>query len=363
MDRTGSERSLSGVRVALRQLKRHRLAWVGGLILAVLYTVVIFADFLAPYSWEEQNRRKAYHPPTRLHVFDEEGRFTWRPYIYHYRLVDPTFKRYEADTSRRFPLEFFVQGAEHRLLGVFPTTYHLFGVPEPARIFLLGSDHLGRDVLTRLLYGGRVSLSIGFVGVAISFVLGMLVGGIAGHYGGAVDNVLMRLCELIQSFPGFYLMLSLRAVFPPSLSSTMVYLMIVVIFSFIGWAGLARIIRGMVLSLREQPFVESARAIGAGSLRIILRHTLPNTLSYVIVAATLSIPSYILGESALSLLGLGIQEPQASWGNMLSAARNIRVLSAFPWVLTPGVLIFITVMAFNFLGDGLRDALDPKMKV
>jgi len=357
------EKSLSGFRIALRQLKRHRLAWIGGIILVVLYTLVIFADFIAPYSWEEQNRRKAYHPPTRLHFFDDQGHLTWWPYIYDYRLVDPTFKRYEANTTRKFSLSFLVQGAEYRLLGLFPTTYHLFGVPQPARIFLLGSDHLGRDLFSRLLYGGRVSLSIGFVGVAISFVLGMLIGGIAGHYGGAVDNILMRLCELIQSFPGFYLMLSLRAIFPPSLSSTMVYLMIVIIFSFIGWAGLARIIRGMVLSLREQLFVESARAIGAGSMRIILRHTLPHTLSYVIVAATLSIPGYILGESALSLLGLGIQEPQASWGNMLSAARNIRVLSAFPWVLTPGALIFITVMAFNFLGDGLRDALDPKMKV
>lgn len=357
------EKSLSGFRVAMRQLKRHRLAWFGGIILIVLYTLVIFADFIAPYSWEEQNRRKAYHPPTRFHVFDEEGYFTWRPYFYNYRLVDPVFKRYEPDTTRKFYLSFFVQGVEYRLLGLLPTTYHFFGVEEPARIFLLGSDHLGRDLFSRLLFGGRVSLSIGFVGVAISFFLGMLVGGIAGYYGGAIDNILMRLCELIQSFPGFYLMLSLRAVFPPSLSSTMVYLMIVIIFSFIGWAGLARIIRGMALSLREQPFVESARAIGAGSLRIILRHILPNTFSYVIVAATLSIPSYILGESALSLLGLGIQEPQASWGNMLSAARNIRVLSAFPWVLTPGALIFITVMAFNFLGDGLRDALDPKMKV
>jgi peptide/nickel transport system permease protein len=237
----------------------------------------------------------------------------------------------------------------------------LFGVDEPAKIYLLGADYRGRDLFSRILYGSRVSLSIGFVGVAVSFSVGMLVGGISGFFGGRTDNLLMRLCEMVMMIPGFYLMLALRAAFPPDLSSVEVYLMIVLIMSFIGWAGLARVIRGMVLSIREKEFVTAAHASGQGSLRIIVRHILPNTLSYVIVAVTLSIPSYILGESALSLIGLGIQEPYASWGNLLSEAMNIAEIKFHPWILIPGLFIFVTVMSFNFLGDGLRDAFDPRI--
>jgi peptide/nickel transport system permease protein len=237
----------------------------------------------------------------------------------------------------------------------------LFGVDEPARLYLLGADYRGRDLLSRIVYGSRISLSIGFVGVVVSFFVGMVVGGISGFFGGRTDDVLMRICEMVMMIPGFYLMLALRAAFPPGLSSVEVYFMIVLIMSFIGWAGLARVIRGMVLSIREKEFVTAAIASGENSLRIILRYILPNTLSYVIVSVTLSIPAYILGESALSLIGVGIQEPYASWGNLLSEAMNIGEIKFHPWILVPGVFIFVAVMAFNFLGDGLRDAFDPRL--
>ena len=225
---------------------------------------------------------------------------------------------------------------------------------------MLGSDQYGRDVLSRLLYGGRPSLSIGLLGVAISFTLGLLIGGVSGYFGGRVDDVLMRICEIIMSIPGFYLLLTLRATLPLEQSSTQTYISLVVILSFIGWPGLARVIRGQVLSIRERDYVTAAVAMGASPFRIIVKHILPNTFSYTIVAITISIPGYILGESGLSFLGLGIQEPDASWGNMLSAAMNIRALTTFSWILTPGLLIFIAIMSFNLLGDAIRDVTDPR---
>ncbi len=349
----------------IKRFSRHKLGLIGGLVLLVLYFLVVFANLFAPYPYDQQNRTASFHPPTRPRFFDREGKFHLRPFVYKYvRKTDPeTLERWFApDYSVRYPLRFLVEGAPYKFLWLIPARLRLLGVEEPARLFLCGADVYGRDIFSRLIYGGRVSLSIGLVGVSISFTLGLLIGGIAGYFGGWVDVFLMRIGEVIMSFPGFYLLLTLRAVIPATLSSIAVYFLIVLILSFIGWAGLARIIRGMVLSIKEEEYVLGARAIGAGPLRIIVRHLLPNTLSYCLVAATLSIPGYILGESALSLLGLGINEPQASWGNMLAEARNIQSLVAAPWILTPGFLIFVTIMAFNFLGDGLRDAFDPKAK-
>jgi peptide/nickel transport system permease protein len=276
--------------------------------------------------------------------------------------VDRVFKAYRPDRTVRYPLRFFVRGEEYKFLGLISSDIHLFGTEAPGHIFLLGTDKFGRDIFTRLLFGARISLSVGLVGILISFSIGALIGGIAGYYGGVVDNVLMRVAEMIMAFPGFYLLLALRALLPTALPSTTVYLLIVLILSFIGWPGFARVIRGMFLSLREQEFSVAAKALGATDLRIIFRHILPNTMSFIIVAASLSVPAYILGESALSFLGLGIQEPQASWGNMLRAAMNTRVLVSFPWILVPGFLIFITILAFNFLGDALRDVLEPRMR-
>jgi peptide/nickel transport system permease protein len=275
-------------------------------------------------------------------------------------LTDPLRIVYEEDTTTRYPIRFLVRGEPHRLLWLIPTDVHLFGVESPGKIFLFGSDQFGRDVFSRLLYGGRISLSVGLFGILITYSLGLLMGGIAGYYGGLVDNVLMRLSEVMMSIPALYLILALRAAFPSNIRSDFLYLMIILILSLVLWASLARIIRGMVLSIRENEYVTAAEAMGMSSLRIIVRHILPNTASFVIVAATLSVPGYILGEVALSFLGAGIQEPVASWGNMLQQAQSIRVLKSFPWILVPGVFIFLTVLAFNFLGDGLRDALDPK---
>ena len=346
----------------LRYIKKNKLAYMSLYILVILYFLAVFADFISPYPYDIQHRDTPYHPPTQIHFFDKQGNFHLRPFVYKYELIDPVFKVYKINENKIYPIQFFTEGEKHYLFGIIPTNTHLFGVKKDGKIFLLGADHLGRDIFSRLLYGSRVSLSIGLVGVLLSFSLGSLIGGISGYFGGKVDNILMRLSEIVMSFPGFYLMLALRAIFPITLSSVQVYFLIVVILSFIGWAGLARVIRGMVLSIREQDFVIAAKSYGASSLRIITRHIIPNTFSYLLIAATLSIPGYILGESALSLLGLGIQEPYASWGNMLSAARSITAISSYPWILSPGVAIFITILAFNLLGDALRDALDPKLR-
>lgn len=342
-------------------LRKNKLAYLSLYILGVLYFLAIFADFIAPYPYDIQHRDTPYHPPTQIHFFDEKGNFHLRPFVYKYELVDPIFKKYQINFNEKYPVYFFTEGEKHYILGIFETDIHLFGVKE-GKIFLLGADHLGRDIFSRILYGARISLSIGIIGVLVSFTIGALVGGIAGYFGGKVDNILMRLSEIVMSFPGFYLMLALRAIFPINLSSIEVYLLIVIILSFVGWAGLARVIRGMVLGVREQEFVIAAKSYGASSFRIITKHIIPNTFSYLLVAATLSIPAYILGESALSLIGLGIQEPYASWGNMLSSARSIASISSYPWILAPGIAIFITILAFNLVGDALRDSLDPKLR-
>jgi len=293
-----------------------------------------------------------------LRFVDEHGQ--WRgPFVYGTRAGAD--QSYEVDRSQRYPLRLFPRGARYRLLGLVPTDRHLFGVDRPGRIFLLGADDTGRDVWTRLLYGSQVSLTVGLVGIAISFSLGLLLGGVSGYFGGWVDTLIMRSTELLLSIPGLYLIVALRGVFPLELPSQQTYLAIVAILSFIGWASLARVIRGMVLSLRQAEYVLAAQAMGASSLRVIVRHILPNTLSFTIVAATVAVPGYILGEVFLSFLGVGVQPPAASWGNMLIAARSERVLTSFPWMLlAPGVAILLTVMAFNFFGDGLRDALDPR---
>ena len=353
-------RKESLLRQAISGLRHHRWGWIALWFILFLLLATIFAGFLSPYDPYEQNRTKSYHPPVRIHIIDEDG-LHW-PFIYNYYLVDPIFKRYEPDRTKKYNIGLFVKDSTYHLFGLIPCNIHLFGVDSPARVFLLGSDLHGRDILSRLLYGGRVSLSISLVGVFLSFILGLIMGGIAGYFGGWVDNFLMRFGEIIMSIPGIYLLLGLRAIFPTSLSSVEIYLLIVVVLSFIGWAGLARVIRGMVLSIKEREFVQAARAIGSGHMRIIIRHVLPNTLSYTIIALTLSVPGFIISESALSFLSLGIQEPYPSWGNMLTAAQSVRVLTTAPWILIPGLFISITIICFNFLGDGLRDALDPRFK-
>jgi peptide/nickel transport system permease protein len=258
-------------------------------------------------------------------------------------------------------LSLFSRGLPYEFLGLFKTDIHFFG-SGTGGFYLMGGDSLGRDMLSRLLHGSRVSLSVGIIGSVITFIIGMLIGGISGFFGGKVDSTLMRITEVVISFPSIYLLFTLRSSLPSGLSSTQIYLLIIIILALVGWASLARIIRGMVLSLRNEDYVLSAKTMGLSDFKIITRHILPNTMSFVIVQLTLTIPGYILGESALSLLGLGITEPQASWGNMLSVARNYRVVQDFPWILIPGFTIFLSIMAWNFFGDGIRDAVDPKSK-
>ncbi|HUR36024.1 MAG TPA: ABC transporter permease [Vicinamibacterales bacterium] len=350
----------SPTRIFWRQLQHSPIAIAGGSVLVLFYVLAILAPFVAPYAEDEMDRRRYFHPPHALHFVDAAGSFHLRPFIRQTTLANPSAFRYDEVHDQERPLRFFVRGSEYTILGVLTSNIHLFGVDND-RIYLLGTDSFGRDEFSRLLYGGQVSLTVGLVGILISFTLGLLLGGISGYFGGMTDSVIMRSTELLLSIPSLYLIIALRAVFPIDLPSQQVYLGIVAILAFIGWAGLARVIRGLVLSIRRNEYVTAAEALGVSRFRIITRHILPNTWSFVIVAATISVPGYILGEVVLSFLGVGVQEPASSWGNMLNQARSIRALTSFPWLLyVPGIAIFLTVMAFNFLGDGLRDALDPR---
>ena len=341
-------------RIFWTEFRKSRTAIFGGVVLLVLYGAATFADFLAPYSMERQSLDYGFAPPQRVYA-GASGLYTYRQV-----LADPGRQRYEEDRSERVPIRFLTQGEPYRFFRLIPMRLRLFGVDAPAEIHVLGTDRYGRDQLSRLLFGARISLSVGLVGIAITFVIGTFVGGLSGYFGGWFDEGVMRVTELIMSIPGLYLIVALGAILPTTLPSDTRYLLIVLILSFVGWASLARIVRGIVLSLREFEYVTAARALGAGTLRVLFRHIIPNTMSFLIVAATISVPGYILGEVTLSFLGVGVQEPVASWGNMLTDAQSVRVLVDFPWILAPGFLIFITVLAYNFLGDGLADALNPR---
>jgi peptide/nickel transport system permease protein len=342
-----------------RQFRRSQLAVGGATLLVVFYLSSLFAPFLAPTTESAMDRTRFFHPPQGLHWVDGSGRFHLRPFVYPTLRTAP--QTYRQDRSRIVPIHWFVHGARYQLFGFISADRHLFGVAPGESVFLLGADTQGRDMLSRLLYGSQISLTVGLLGLLISFSIGMLLGGISGYFGGWVDTVIMRSTELLLSIPALYLIIALRGIFPNDLPSQQIYLAIVVILAFIGWASLARVIRGMVLSIRRQEYVAAAEALGMSRVRIIARHILPNTLSFVIVAATITIPGYILGEIVLSFLGVGVQEPAASWGNMLKQAQSPQLMADFPWLLlTPGTAIFLTVMAFNLLGDGLRDALDPR---
>ncbi len=355
-------RARTPLALAWRQLRRHRIAMIGGAILIVLYSLALLADFVAPYSLDYADRERFYHPPLVPHVIDTQGRFHIAPIVYATVLDNAGLRTYRAVPTQMYPVRLLVQGEPHRLFGLVPTTLHLFGVDPPGRIFLLGTDQFGRDMFSRILFGARVSLIIGLLVVSITIPVGMVYGGIAAYYGGRLENVMMRIVEVILGFPAFYLLITLSAILPTNVACTTRYYLIVVIIAFIGWGGLSRLIRGAVLPMKEQEFVLAARAMGLSDFRILLRHILPNTTSLVVVVATLSIPGAILGESGLSFLGLGVREPCSSWGNLLSSGANLSNLINAPWLLVPGLFIVITVVAYNFLGDGLRDALDPRQR-
>jgi peptide/nickel transport system permease protein len=348
-----------------RRFKRHRIGTFGGVIVLILALMTIFAGPIAPYHYATQQKGYAFAPPTRIHSFGPDG-FSLRPFVYGIkRTRDPetTQRIYLEDKSRRYPIRLFVRGDEYRFLGLFRTNVHLFGIGEPpdspGQIFLFGTDKFGRDIFSRTLMGGRISLSIGPLSIIISLFVGVILGGISGYYGGGIDIFIQRLIEVVQSFPGLPIWLALAAALPKGWSPTMVFFGLIIIFSLFGWTGLARVLRGMFLSLREEEFALAAKAMGASDLRIILRHLLPNTTSYLIVSATLTIPAMIIAETSISFLGLGIRDPMTSWGLLLNQANSIPNLRYFPWLLIPGIFIVVAVLAFNFLGDALRDAYDP----
>ena len=344
-------------RKKLARFYRNKFALTAGIIILLLYILVIFAPFIAPYSSNKNFKDKFFHPPTKIHFSDQNG--LRRPFIYETK-VNEGWANYEITEDKKHTLKFFHRGESYKLLGFFESDIHLFGVEADVPIFLLGSDNYGRDLLSRILFGGRVSLFIGFFAIFITTFIGLIIGGISGFYGGIIDSIIMRAAEVIMSIPSFYLLLALAAVLPLDVSSAFRFFLIVSILSFLGWAGMARVIRGMVLAVKNEDYVVAAKAIGAADKRIIIKHILPSTATYVIIRATVAIPGYIIMESGLSFIGLGIQEPSASWGNMLSSAQNITKITDFPWLLLPGFFIFITVLSYNILGDGLRDALDPK---
>ncbi|WP_309397049.1 ABC transporter permease subunit [Cerasicoccus maritimus] len=343
-------------------LLRRPLGLTAAIILFVLYFGAAFAGFLAPYSVSKNNLSQSFHPPTAIFW---DGGFR----VQAYENVDRAVSRYEPVEGKSYPLEFFVEAEEpSKVLGFIPVSVKCFGVQSDdptVRVYLLGSDNMGRDVFSRLLYGSQISLTIGLIGISITLTLGFIVGGLAGYFGGSVDFIGMRVVEFLLSIPGLYLLLALRsALFQPGFSSGQVYLAIIIILSIIGWAGAARVIRGMTLSVSSRQYVMAAESMGQPAWKILYKHILPNLASYLLVAATLSIPGYILGEAALSFLGLGIQEPSASWGLMLKQSQSdMKVLFLnFWWLLTPGFMIFVTVVSYNVLGDVLRDIVDPKMK-
>lgn len=344
-----------------RRFTKHALAVVSLWFLVILALCALFADMVAPYAPFEVQRLRTLAPPTGIHLF-HEGQFVG-PFVYglsRERDAETARVLYETDPETVLPIRFFHQGDDYNFFGLFQSNIHLFGVDDRRQqINLLGTDDLGRDVFSRLMHGGRVTLSAGLIGVIFAFVLGLTLGSISGYFGGWIDNSIQRLMELIRSVPTIPLWMGLAAALPIAWDPIVVYVLITLILALIGWTHLARVVRGQFLAIRNEDYVMAARLAGASEYRIITKHMLPSMTSYIIAALTLAVPEMILGETALSFLGLGLRPPVVSWGVLLQDAQNLRSISLAPWLLSPGAAVVMTVLAFNFLGDGLRDAADP----
>jgi peptide/nickel transport system permease protein len=346
------------------KFRKHKLAMGAGGVVIAIYTVALFAEFFAPFPPDKFAANYTYAPPQPLHLIDTSGE---RPqlglYVTGYKVAIDAFslrRTFVVDPTQKYPVQFLAKGWEYKLLGIIPADRHFIGpVNAGDPMYLFGADSLGRDLLSRISMGTRISMSIGLLGVTISLILGILLGGISGYYGGAVDNVIQRLIEFLRALPTIPLWMSLAAALPVHWDPLYVYFGITVILSFIGWTGLARVVRGRFLALREEDFVLAARLDGAPQLYLILRHMAPSFASHIIASITLAIPGMILAETALSFLGLGLKPPIVSWGVLLQDAQNIRAVATAPWLLAPGIAVVIAVLSLNFLGDGLRDAADP----
>jgi peptide/nickel transport system permease protein len=345
------------------RFRKHRVAVASSLVVIGFYLVVLGADFLAYADPNASEAQRSLMPPQRVYLFDG---WAFRPYVYAVKGArDPrTFKRvYQTDPSQKIPIRFFADGFEYRFLGLFPTSRHLIGVDQgldAARtIFLLGTDVQGRDLWSRLMYGTRISLTIGLFGVTVSLVLGVVLGGLSGFYGGVADTLIQRVIEILRSIPTIPLWMGLAAALPRDWSILQVYFAITIIISLLGWTELARVVRGRFLALREEDFVVSARLVGCTQMRTIFVHMVPSFMSHIIAATTLALPAMIISETALSFLGLGLRPPAISWGVLLQQAQNVQTVAISPWLMIPAIPVIVAVMAFNFLGDGLRDAADP----
>lgn len=363
---TGQATKVISVRTLVwRRFHRNKLAVAAALFLGFMYLVAAFAGFLAPYGVRSTQGQFSSMPPVWPRFIDAEGRFHLMPFVYALNSkVDPaTFRRsFVPDTSTRYHLQFFSRGDNYRLFGFIATNRHFLKPAEPGKMFLLGTDKQARDIFSRVLYGAQVSLTVGLIGVSLSLIIGTLIGIVTGFFGGIVDVIVQRIIEVLLAFPQIPLWMALAALVPANWSSLRIFFMISIVLSIVNWGALALQVRGMVLSLREQDYVRAARYANASNWYIIRRHLLPNTLSHVLVIASLAIPGMILGETALSFLGLGIRPPLTSWGLLLNEAQQIRVLLQEPWILSPAIFVIFTIIAFNFLGDGLRDAADPFSK-
>lgn len=343
-----------------RKFRKHKLGLVSGIFLLICYLMLPVAGFIAPYTPNERNSDFLYAPPQSVNWF-HEGEFIG-PYVYP-TVAEADLETFQwkfvTDTTRPLPLEFFCEAAEYRLAGLIPSKTHLFCAPDGATVFIWGSDRLGRGVFSRILYGAQLSLTVGLIGISVSFVLGIGFGSIAGYFGGSIDWVINRVIEILRSLPELPLWLALSAAVPSNWGPVSVFFIISIILGILDWPGLARAVRAKFLSLREEEYVRAAEMMGASSGRVIRKHLLPNFTSHLIASATLSIPAMILGETALSFLGLGLRAPAVSWGVMLNDAQNLASIEIYPWTAIPMLPIIVIVLAFNFLGDGLRDSLDP----